>query len=110
MAPRKKPKCKQLLVRRIKLLGRTSKRGLAFFALLCGRSPLFVEVFWRKSNLIIPIDSPTVKGVIAEVFRILEFRENALVVDAGEVENAHVTIAEGKLQQVAGDILGSGNV
>ena len=79
-------------------------------ALLCGRNPLFVEVFRRKSNLIIPIDSPAVEGIIAEILRILEFRENSLVVDAGEVENAHVAITEGELQQVAGDILSSGDV
>ena len=71
---------------------------------------MFVEVFGRKSNLIVPIDSPTVEGIVAEVFRVLEFRENALVVDAGEVENAHVAIAEGELQQIAGDILGGGDV
>ena len=71
---------------------------------------MFEEVFGRKSNLIIPIDSPTVEGIVAEVFRVLEFRENALVVDAGEVESAHIAIAEGKLQQVAGDILGGGDV
>ena len=71
---------------------------------------MFVEVFGRKSNLIVPIDSPTVEGIVAEVFRVLEFRENALVVDTGEVESAHIAIAEGKLQQVAGDILGGGDV
>ena len=69
-----------------------------------------MEVFRRKSNLIIPINRPAVKGVIAEVFWILELRENALVIDAGEVENAHVAVAEGELQQVAGDILGSDDV
>lgn len=71
---------------------------------------MLIEVFRRKSNLIIPIDSPAVEGIIAEVFRILEFREDALVVDAGEVENAHFAVAEGELQQVAGDILGSDDV
>ncbi len=71
---------------------------------------MFVEVFRRKSNLVIPIDSPAVKSVVAEILRILEFRENALIVDAGEVENTHVAIAEGELQQVAGDILGGGDM
>ena len=78
--------------------------------LIPNRRPLFVEVFGRKSNLIVPIDSPTVEGIVAEVFRVLEFGENALVVDAGEVESAHIAVAEGKLQQVAGDILGGGDV
>ena len=64
----------------------------------------------RKTNLIIPIDSPADEGVITEILGILEFRENALVVDAGEVEKAHVAIAEGGLQQMAGDILDGGNV
>ena len=58
---------------------------------------MFVEVFGCKSNLIVPIDSPTVEGIVAEVFRVLEFGENALVVDAGEVESAHIAVAEGKL-------------
>jgi len=71
---------------------------------------VFVEVFGRKSNLVIPIDGPAVEGVVAEILRILEFRENALVVDAGEVKSTHVAVAEGELQQVAGDILGGGNV
>ena len=71
---------------------------------------MFVEVFGRKSNLIVPIDSPTVEGIVAEVFRVLEFGENALVVDTGKVESAHIDIAEGTLQQVAGDILGGGAV
>lgn len=79
-------------------------------ALLRSRNPLFVEVFRRESDFIIPIDSPAVECVIAEVFRILELRENALVIDAGEVENTHVAVAEGELQQVAGDILGSDDV
>ena len=78
--------------------------------LLCGWCPFFVEVFRRESNLIIPIDSPAVKGVIAEILRILEFRKDALVVDAGEVENAHLAIAEGELQQISGDILDGGDV
>lgn len=71
---------------------------------------MLMKVFRRKSNLIIPIDSPAVEGVVTEVLRILEFRENALVVDAGEVERTHVAVAEGELQQVAGDILGGGDV
>ena len=71
---------------------------------------MLIEVFRRKSNLIIPIDSPAVEGVVAEILRILEFREKAFVVDAGEVENAQVAIAEGELQQIAGDILGGGDV
>ena len=71
---------------------------------------MLIEVFRRKSNLIIPIDSPAVEGVVAEILWILEFREKAFVVDAGEVENAHVAIAEGELQQIAGDILGGGDV
>ena len=78
--------------------------------LLCCRHPLFVEVFGRKSNLIVPIDGPAVKGVIAEVLRVLELGENALVVNAGEVEGAYVAVAEGELQQVAGDMLGSSDV
>lgn len=73
-------------------------------------NPFFVEVFRRKSNLVIPIDSPAVKSVVAEILRILEFRENALIVDAGEVEQTHVAVAEGELQRVAGDILGGGDV
>ena len=71
---------------------------------------MFVEVFGRKAYFIIPINGPAVEGVIAKVLRILEFDENALVVELGEIEQAHVAIAEGKLQQVAGDILGSDNV
>ena len=71
---------------------------------------MFVEVFWRKTYFIIPIDCPTVKGVISEILRILEFDEDALIVQLGEVEQAHVTIAEGELQQVAGDVLGAGDV
>ena len=71
---------------------------------------MLIEEFRRKSNLIIPIDSPAVEGVIAEILRILKFRENALVMDAREVEKAHVAVVEGELQQVAGDILGGGDV
>jgi len=40
--------------------------------LLRYRHPLFVEVFGRKSNLVIPIDGPAVEGVVAEILRILE--------------------------------------
>ena len=71
---------------------------------------MFVEVFGRKSYFIIPINGPAVKGVIPEIFRILEFDENALVVELGEIEQTHVAIAEGELQQVARDILGAGDV
>ena len=74
------------------------------------RHPVFVEVFGRKSNLVIPIDGPAVEGVVSEVLWVLELCENAFVVDAGEVESTHVTVAEGELQQVAGDILGGGDV
>ena len=78
--------------------------------LLRCRHPVFVEVFGRESYFIIPIDSPAVEGVIAEILRILEFCENAFVVDAGEVKSTHVAVAEGELQQVTGDILRCGDV
>ena len=71
---------------------------------------MFVEVFGRKSNLVVPIDGTAVKGIVSEVFRILKFREYAFVEDTGEVEGTHVAVAEGELQQVAGDILRSGDV
>ena len=71
---------------------------------------MFVEVFGRKTYFIIPIDSPTIEGEIFEILRILELDENALVVQLGEVEQTYVAIAEGKLQQVAGDILGADDV
>ena len=71
---------------------------------------MLVEVFGRESYFIIPINGPTVEGVIAEILRILELDENALVVQLGEVEQTYVAIAEGKLQQVAGDILGADDV
>ena len=69
-----------------------------------------MEVFGRKTYFIIPINGPAVEGVIAKVLRILEFDENALVVELGEIEQAHVAIAEGELQQVAGDVLGADDV
>lgn len=69
-----------------------------------------MEVFGRKTYFIIPINSPTVEGVIAEVLRVLEFDENALVVELGEIEQAHVAIAEGELQQVARDVFGADDV
>ena len=71
---------------------------------------MFVEVFGRKSNLVIPIDGPAVEGVVSEVLWVLELCENAFVVDAGEVECAYVAVAEGELQQVTGDILGGSDV
>ena len=88
--------------------------GIVFsrrWQLLLGcRHSMFVEVFRRKAYFIIPINSPAVKGIISEILRILEFDENALVVQLGEVEQTHVAIAEGEPQQVAGDILGAGDV
>jgi len=54
--------------------------------LLRCRHPVFVEVFGRKSNLVILIDGPAVEGVVTEVLRILELCENAFVV----CENAFV--------------------
>ena len=71
---------------------------------------MLVEVFGRKSYFIIPINGPAVEGVIAKVLRILEFDENALIVELGEIEQAHIAIAEGELQKVAGDILRVGDV
>lgn len=78
--------------------------------LLRYRHPLFVEVFGCESYFIIPIDSPAVEGVIAEILRILEFCENALVIEPGEIEQTRIAIAEGEFQQVAGNILGGGDV
>ena len=78
--------------------------------LLRCRHPVFVEVFGRKSNLVIPIDGPAVEGVVSEVLWVLELCENAFVVDAGEVKSTHIAVAEGELQQVAGDIFGGGDV
>ena len=69
-----------------------------------------MEVFGRKTNFIIPIDSPAIEGIVAKILRILEFRENAFVVNAGEVESTHIAVAEGELQQVAGDVLGGSDV
>ena len=71
---------------------------------------MFVEVLRRKTYFIVPIDGPAVEGIIAEILRVLEFDENALVVELGEVEQTHVAIAEGELQQIAGDVLGAGDV
>ena len=71
---------------------------------------MLVEVFRRKSYFIIPVNGPAVEGVVSEILRILEFDENALIVQLGEVEQTHVAIAEGELQQIAGDILGGNNV
>ena len=78
--------------------------------LLGRRHSMFVEVFGRKTYFIIPINGPAVEGVIAKVLRILEFDENALIVQLREVEQTHIAIAEGKLQQIAGDILGADDV
>lgn len=48
--------------------------------LLRCRHPVFVEVFGRKSNLVIPIDGPAVEGVVSEVLWVLELCEKAFVV------------------------------
>ena len=69
-----------------------------------------MEVLGRKTYFIIPINGPAVEGVISEILRILEFDENTLVVQLGEVEQTHVAVAEGELQQVAGDIFGADDV
>lgn len=71
---------------------------------------MFVEILRRKTYFIVPIDGPAVESVVSEILRVLEFRENALVVDAGEVKGTNLAVAEGEFQQVAGDILGGGYV
>ena len=71
---------------------------------------MFMEVFGRKTYFIIPINGPAVEGVLTKIIRILEFDENTLVVELREIEQTHVAIAEGELQQVAGDVLGAGDV
>ena len=71
---------------------------------------MFVEVFRRESYFIIPVNGPTVEGVVSEILRILELYEDALVVELGEIKQAHVTVAEGEFQQIAGDILGGDDV
>ena len=67
---------------------------------------MFMEVFGRKTNFIIPVDGPAVEGEVLEILRILEFYEDSLIIKQREIKQAHVPIAECELQQVAGDILG----
>lgn len=71
---------------------------------------MFIEAFRSKSDFIVPIDSPTIEGIIAEILWIFEFNENAFVVQLREVEQAHIAVTEDELQQIAGNILGAGNM
>lgn len=52
---------------------------------LCSWRSFFVEVFGRKSNLIIPIDSPAVESIIAEILQILLLLEGE---SGGEVSQS----------------------